>query len=149
MTVAAAGIAVAAVGTTIQIIQSRNAAKQKARAARQQAESKRLQASEILARFGINAKITKEEGRLFQAEQTVRAIKAGLGRSTTLAFLEDTQRKIDRAVELDRRDAEFKASQLERGADIDVRLAQDIKKASRLQTAGLFLSGVSRGISVS
>jgi len=148
MSLAAVGVGAAVGGTAVQIIQARNAAKQKSRAAREQAQAKRLQAGEILARFGINAGITREEGRVFQSEQIGRAVKSGLSESSTLALLEDTQRKIDRAIELDRRDAEFRAGQLETGATIDERLARDIRKAKRLETAGIFLTGVARGAAV-
>ena len=141
----ATGAAVAVVGgTALKIAADRKAAKAKARAARAEAGAKRAQAFELLERFEINADALRQEGEQFKATQIAIAAGTGLAEKSLLTLMEDTNRKITREISNQRREAEFKADQVIAGADIDTKLAGDIKSASRLQTIGTFLQGASR-----
>lgn len=140
----AVGAAVAAVaGTALTIAGQRKAAKNEARAARENASQKRLQALELLDRFEINSQSLLLEGELVKGKQRVSFAGKGIevGAGSALSTIEETNSIVARQLLLDRKEAEFKAGQLRKGADIDVRLAGDIKSARKLQNIGAFLSG--------
>ena len=135
----AAALAVA--GTITQVIATEKRAKAQERAAKDQATAKRLAAEEVLERFKFNAEALRTDAFSFQQEQIAAAAKAGLSEQSTLIAMEGTQARLDRQLDIERREAEFKAAQLRAGADIDLRLAGDIKKAKRFEQAGTFLQG--------
>ncbi len=135
----ATGAAVAAVvGAGIAIKGQRDAAKASARAARENAAQKRLQALELLDRFEINAQTTFLEGELLKGKQRTSFAAKGIevGAEGALSTIEETNALVIRQIMLDRREAVFKAAQLEKGADVDLRLAGDIRRAQRLQSLG-------------
>ena len=134
--------AAAIVGTAISVSAKRKAAKAEARAASERAEAKRKQAYELLDRFEINKQVLQREGKQIKSRQTAAFTKGGIdvGTGTPLHVMEDTNLKIDREIINQKREAEWKADALMRGADIDLRLAGDIKKASDLETMGSFLN---------
>ena len=136
-------IAAAVIGTAVQISAQKKAAKSQARAARENANAKRLQALDLLDRQEINAQALRAEGELLKGKQKVGFGGKGIdiGTESALNVIEETNSIVARQLLIDRREAEFKAAQLRSGAAIDVRLAGDIRSASRLQTAGTFLSG--------
>ncbi len=135
--------AVAVAGTAISVIGQRKAAKAQARAARENAQQKRLQALELLDRFEINSQSLLVEAELTKGKQKVSFAGKGIDISagSALSTIEETNAVVAKQIMLDRREAEFKAAQLRRGADIDVTLAGDIRRAQRLRTVGTFLSG--------
>tara|TARA_R110000782_G_scaffold183574_1_gene273867 strand:+ start:4807 stop:5274 length:468 start_codon:yes stop_codon:yes gene_type:complete len=140
----ATGAAVAAVaGTAITIAGQRKAAKAQEAAANSNAAQKRLQAMELLDRFEINSQGLKAEGELMKAQQQTSFAGKGIdiGSGSALSVIEETNSLVARQILLDRKEAIFKASQLQRGADTDTRLAGDIRSASRLAQVGTFLSG--------
>ena len=145
----ATGAAVAVVASTVvQIDASRKAAKARARALRARADGKRQQAEELLKRNEFNIEQQEMAAEEFKGSQIVGFAKAGvaLGTGVTLAALEDTQTRLDRAIQISREEAEFKANQLLAGADIDTRLASDVRSAERRERLGIFLGGAKQTI---
>ena len=140
----ATGAAVAVVGgTALQAYGQYKASRARERAARAQAEAKKQQAFEILDRFEVNAGLLRRRGEQVKARQVLATVASGveISDTTTLVALEDTNRKISEQIAFERREAEFKAEQLFRGADIDTQLAGDIRKARPFELAGTFLQG--------
>lgn len=130
-------------GTILSAYGQDQAAKAQAKAAKAQAAAKREQADEILKRAKFNAITMREQGRVLQAQQIASYAKSGvaLTSSSTLATLQDTVSTVSLSVQQMLDEADFKANQLKMGANVDTRLASDIKKASGWQVAGTLLSG--------
>lgn len=130
-------------GTILGAIGQRKSAKAQAAAAKAQAAAKREQADEVLKRAKFNAIVMREQGRGLQAQQVASYAKSGvaLTSSSTLATLQDTVSTVSLSVQQMLDEADFKANQLRMGADVDTRLASDIKSASNWQVAGTLLSG--------
>lgn len=145
-----AAIAVAVASTGVQMYSARKAAKAQERTMRAKAEAKRIQAEELLKRNEYNIEQLELEAEEFSGAQIARMAKSGvgLGVGVSLTALEQTQERLTRAVNISRREAEFKASQLRAGADIDTRLGSDIRSASRRERAGIFLSGAAKTASL-
>lgn len=137
--------AVVVAGTVMSYIGNKQAAEDQEAAARIQAENKRLQAKEMLERFELNKEEMLRTEKNVIGQQLAAYSKSGVdvGSGAALAVMEDTNRKIQRQIRLEKREAEFKAEQLYRGADIDLSLAGDISKASKIQNIGIFLRGAS------
>lgn len=139
----ATGAAVAVVaGAAIQMYGQYKSSRARERAARAQADAKKQQAFEILDRFEVNAGLLRRKGEQFKSQQILATVASGveISDTTTLVALEDTNSKITEQIAFERREAQFKAKQLFAGADIDTRLAGDIRKALPLQQTGTFLS---------
>jgi len=138
----AAGIAL--VGTGLQIYGQREASKATERANLEIAESKRLQAFELLDRFETNADALRTRGKRFQDIQASQYAKGGvdIGQGSPLVAQAETLSLVDRQISLERKEAQSKADALMRGADIDTRLAGDVAATRDLQTAGLFMGGL-------
>jgi hypothetical protein len=130
-------------GTILGAIGQRKSAKAQARAARAQAAAKREQADEMLKRAKFNAAVMREKGRGLQAEQIGAFAKSGvaLTSGSTLAALQDTVSTVSLSVQQMLDEADFKANQLRMGADVDTRLAGDIRSASKWAIGGTLLSG--------
>lgn len=140
----ATGAAVAVVaGTAISIAGQRKAAKAKRAATESNAAAKREQALELLERFELNSQNFKAEGELLKAQQQTGFAGKGIdiGSGSALSVIEETNSMVARQIMLDRKEADFKALQLNRGAAVDMNLAGDIESASRLSQIGTFLSG--------
>ena len=137
--------AVAIVGTAVSMYSSKKESRAKQEAAEANAEAKRIQADELMDRFFINKDLLTLEAQSFQGSQIAAFAKGGveLGTGTALVALENTNRKLQRRNEIDRQEAEFKASQLRMGADIDTRLGSDIRSAEKFNQTSIFLNGVS------
>ena len=134
--------AVVAFGVTMQYFGNRKAAKAQEAAARKQAALKRFQANEMLDRFKLNEASLLRTEQETVSKQIGAMVKSGGGiTSSSLLLLEDTNRKIQRQISLEKREANYKAEMLIRGADVDLSLAGDIDKASKVQNLGLFLTG--------
>jgi len=135
--------AAAVVGTIVQLSAKSKEAKAQARAARSNAESKRLAALELLDRFELNTQALIVEGERLKAQQKTDFAGKGIdiGTGSALDVVEETNSLVAQQIILDKKEADFKAGQLLRGAEADVRLAGDIKKGARLEKLGIFLSG--------
>lgn len=138
---AAVGLQVA--GTLLGAAGARKSSKAQARAARAQAAAKREQADEMLTRAKFNAAVMREQGRGLQQQQIAAYAKSGVALSSgsTLATLQDTASNVNLGIQQMLDEADFKANQLRMGADIDTRLASDIRSAGKFQTVGTLLSG--------
>ncbi len=150
MAAGAAAIAVTVASTAVQMHSARKAAKAQERAMRAQAEAKRIQAEELLKRSEFNIEELELEAEQFAGAQIAELGKSGvgLGVGVSLVALEQTQERLTKAVNISRREAEFKAEQLRAGADIDTRLSSDIRSASRRERTGIFLGGVAKTASL-
>lgn len=129
--------------TLIQAQASKKEAQAQEKALKQRADAKKVEAFELLARFKINAESLRREGEDIKAAQVGGFAKAGVEVSTgsPLSVLLDTNIKLARELGLQKREADFKAAQLRRGADIDIELAGDVRKAEKLKRIGIFFSG--------
>jgi hypothetical protein len=130
-------------GTILGAIGQSKSARAQARAARAQAAAKREQADEMLKRAKFNAAVMREQGRGLQQQQIAAYAKSGVALSSgsTLAALQDTVSTVSLSVQQMLDEADFKANQLRMGADVDARLAGDIKSAGKWAVAGTLLSG--------
>lgn len=104
------------------------------------AAAKNRQADELLAREGINEQLMLDQS--FQAEQNYGSAfamtgKEGGGIGGMLTIHKNTLASIANA----RRDAEFKASMLRAGAEVDTKLASDLQTAGVISGAGTIISG--------
>jgi len=131
------------VGTAVQLYANKKESDAQEAAAEANAHAKRVQANELLDRFFINKDLLTLEAKAFQGSQAAGFIKGGVdvGTGSALLVMEDTNRKLSRQLEIDEKEAEFKARQLKLGADVDLSLGSDLASASRLQRASIFLSG--------
>tara|TARA_R100001530_G_scaffold135677_1_gene113510 strand:+ start:974 stop:1435 length:462 start_codon:yes stop_codon:yes gene_type:complete len=139
-------IALVTASTAVQMHSARKAAKAQERAMRAKAEAKRIQSEELLKRSEFNIEQLEMEAEEFQGEQISRIAKSGIGGGVglSLSLLEQTQDRLIRAVNISRREAEYKAEQLRAGADIDTRLSSDIRSTSRRERVGIFLGGAAK-----
>lgn len=136
-------VATMAGGTILEMAGNKKAARAKERAALAEAAMKRQMASDMLERFDINRKLTLVKGEQFKASQQAAFAKGGVDISSgaTLIAMEDTNRGIQQHIDLERMEITAQANALIAGADIDTVLARDIKKASKFQNIGSFMSG--------
>ncbi len=140
----ATGAAVVTVAGTVMSIQAqKKEAEAQARAAKENAQAKREQALELLDRLELNNQALIVEGELLKGKQQIDFAGKGIetGTGSALSVIEETNSLVARQLMMDKREADFKVKQLRSGAEADVRLAGDIKSASRLQQMGTFLSG--------
>ena len=136
-------IGVTAASTAYQIYSDRKRAKAEEAAARERGEAKRVQAFELLERFELNAEALRKRGSAFQQEQMAAFAAGGVDvtKGTPLLAMQATKLKVDQQLMIERKEAESKANALFAGADIDTRLAGDIRAAERRGRIGTFLSG--------
>lgn len=135
-----------AAGTVVQLVGAENARQDQEAAAKAQAKLKKEQAQELLDRYEINAKSLKRLGQETAEAQKAAFAKGGVdvGTGAPLLMMEDTYSKIQRQINLEKRESEFKAKQLIRGADIEAKLAGDISDAQKLENLGVFLTGAAK-----
>lgn len=131
---------VSLLGTGIQTYSGISGASSRAEQMRRENELKRLQANELLARQAINEQImTREsgrmEGRAITAFASTGREGAGLGDAIQI------HNNLLESIANTRRDAEFKASMLRRGADVGDELASDVAAAGWLSGVGTILTG--------
>lgn len=143
----AAGIMVT--GAVVSYLGAEEARAQEEKAAKANAKLKKAQAVELLDRFEINSQSLERLGQETAANQQGAYIKGGVDASTgsSLLMMEDTFSKIQRQIGLEKREADFKAKQLIRGANIESDLAGDISKAKKVENIGLFVSGAVKAAS--
>jgi len=144
----AVGAAVALVGTAVTLYGKHKQGKAQEAAIRENAEAKRLQAFEILGRAETNIERLREQAKVFRAGQLGQIVRGGAAiRGQTLVQLEQTNADVLNAIADQRREVNFKAEQLFRGADIDVRLAGDLGTARRISIIGGAIGGVGKAAS--
>lgn len=140
----AEGAAVMAIGGTLMEMEGqKGSARAQAAAARRNAEQKRLEALELLDRFEVNAAAMRGQGEIEVSNQMLNAAARGVdvGSGSTLDMFEQTRAVVAEEIALRRREANFQAKQLMRGASNDERYARDVKRASKYQQWGTFLRG--------
>lgn len=143
-------LSLVAASTIVQYMGNKEEAKAQVKAAKQQSEAKRLQANEILARFKLNEESLNLTKQTVTGSQIAAMAKGGGSGSSVsdLLLLEDTNMKIQRQIKMEKREADFKAESLMRGADIDMSLAGDIDRASTIQNIGIFLNRASKAANI-
>jgi hypothetical protein len=134
--------AVAVIGTGFQIYANNKEAKAKSAAARASADAANKQAIDLLERYRINAEFLKVEGRAFIGDQIAASAELGRG-DAPLLLLEETNMKVQKQLDIEEMEAESKAAAIRSGAQVDLQLAGDIRRANRTRNVGTFLSGVS------
>lgn len=109
------------------------------KSANEQASLKRAQAKELLARTELNVQETFRQGERLKGQQVTSFAGSGvdLGSSSVLAMLEDSAGQIRRDVYNMRKEANFDADQLMKGAEFDVRAGK------RAATMGFIGAGTS------
>ena len=143
-------IAATAVSTIVQFQSAAEQAKAQVKALEAEAETKRLESLELLERFNINAESLKKDVRVHEGEQVALLAKSGVavGSGSSLSIMVDNAKKLQRELDNREREAQFKVDQLNRGADIDIELAGDVRKAGRLRRIGIILGGVGNTASI-
>jgi len=139
----AASTAVLAAGTGLQAYSKYQEGRQRAEAAKQEAKFKRAQAREMLERLALEEKNIQEEGEQVKAQQLSSFAASGveLGTGATLIALEDTNSRVAQRISNIRRDVNFRASQLKRGADFSMTEAGQFREAGTIGAAGSLLAG--------
>jgi len=136
-----AAVGAMVVGSLISAKGTMDAADAQADAAKASARAKRGQAVELLKRANINADRTRASGEALTEDQKGQFAAGGVsvGSGSTLAVMNDTMNQVEQSVRDNLQEANFKASMLRAGADVDVSLAGDIKTASKFQAAGTLI----------
>jgi hypothetical protein len=135
---AAVPLILMAAGTAVDVGANIKAGQDEGDALQAEAANRRREADEVEARARINERAILRQGRAFLGDQTNAFAGAGVDASgSTLDVLEQTASEIRMDVELNRRDAAFRADQLRRGA-----ISAD-KAAGNARTAGLLRAGSS------
>lgn len=131
------------IGTGVQVGGQIAAGNARSKAAQQQAQIKNEQADELLKRAETNILAIKRQRNKVVSQQASGFAKANVEASgSMLEVLENTEVEFKREVVNARREAEYKADQLRRGADIDLQLASDIKTASTIGGIAAGIGGV-------
>jgi len=138
---AAAGPALIGIGTVAGIASSLSESEAAARRRRDIARENRRKSIEVMERLEITSEQLRLEAQGISAEQTVKGISAGLSAESSLRLITDTERKLQRQLVIERREAEFRAEALLRGADIEERLAKEEKKAGKLRAFSFLARG--------
>jgi hypothetical protein len=132
-------------GTALQLYGQYEAAQQQAEAAKRSAEAKRQMAADLLKRASYNIEETRKEGDIFASEQLGAYTKAGVAfEGSVLLALEETAYKVSQSMINQQREADDKAKALYMGAEIDVQLAGDIRRAAWINMAGTAMSTVGK-----
>ena len=134
------------IGTGLKIIGQRKASDAEEAAARKEAELKRQQAFNILERFEMNEKAARRKGESFKQSQIGAFASSGaaVGEGSSLLALEQTNRTLQRAIDLEKFEAEAQANALLTGADFQDVFAEGIKSSKDFESLGLFFSGAAR-----
>lgn len=133
-----APLIIAGVSSAVSTYSSIKSGFDQAKAKEREAALMNLQADELLARQLINEKIMREESERRQLQFGSAFAATGAGGGGVGAILK-MKEDLESNIELTRRDANFKADMIRRGADINLQLASDIR-------VGSIISGVSSGI---
>lgn len=104
--------------------------KKKAQAARELADMRERQAQEVIKRSEFNVDSFRAQGRQIQSTQQNVAASSGIdiGSGNVLMALEDTNKKMQDAIALERRDAQWQAYSIRSGAQVARKEAEDIRK---------------------
>lgn len=139
---AAAGL----VGTGLGVYADYQKSKAQQRAVEEGADAKRQQAYELLSRSDVNIQRLKREAEVFKATQVGQVARSGAAlRGNTLIQMEQLNSDLLETIADQRREAAFKAEQLMRGADIDTRLASDIRQDRSLSLFAGILGTAGKG----
>lgn len=138
--------AAAIAGAGLQAYGQYKSAQDQAWAARQQAKLKRAQANEIRERLALETKQIARKGENVKANQALAFAKGGvaLGAGAPLIAMEDTNSKIADEIEFTRRDALFRATQIEQGAKYEEKAAGQYQTAGNIGAAGTLLGAAGR-----
>jgi len=131
----------------ISAVSSYQQGQQEAAAFRDQARARQKQAEEFMKRFETNVEFTRLEGKKFGESQKAAFVKGGvaLGSGVNVATMEDTARRIERRIRLDRIDAESKRDAILMGADLDEQRAELAQKNATIKAFGTLASTAASG----
>ena len=138
-------VAATVIGTTITLIGNRKAAEAQDRAARGEANLKAQQAEDLFQRFEINRRSIIREGQQVAGAQKAGFAKGGVsvGEGSTLLALEDTNRAVSEAIDVEAFETNAQIAALKAGADLDIAFGQGIRNAERTGRLGTLLTGAS------
>lgn len=137
----AAGAVAAGVG--LDIYASRKAMKQETAALEAQAAERELAATELMERFEIRSEISRMETTKLIGKQKAAFAKGNVdvGTGTPLLAAEEAFRLSERAISLEKREADFEYNQLLRAAEADKAAAEDERKAFKIRTISKVIQG--------
>ena len=122
------------------------AGQQSASAYKAARRAKKKQAAKFMERFEMNAEFTRLEGETFKGTQAVEFAKRNvdIGSGASLKAFEDTARKIERRIEVDRLMAENQRDAILMDADLDLQRAKGAQQAGTYGAISSFLSGATK-----
>jgi 4-diphosphocytidyl-2C-methyl-D-erythritol kinase len=132
----------AIVGAGMQAYSQYQSSQQQAENARIQAKMQRQQAKQLLELHELQKIDLKEQGEVFKSQQMAAFAAGGVavGTGSTLSAMEDTNRKIIKEIEYNRRETMFKVGQIKMGADLDMAQANDMETAGKIQVGSTLLT---------
>lgn len=115
--------------------------KSQAKAAKMNASLKERAALEVFDRAEFNIGQLEKDAIRFKGKQQSIAASSGIdiGSGNVLMALEDTNQRLVEAVEIEKREAEWRANAIRAGASLDMQQARDIKKSLTPNLAGTAL----------
>lgn len=135
-----------AVSLAMNAVSQVSSANAKADAMAKDAQLKRAQASELLSRASANAATFQRQGDRLRGSQVNALANSGVdvGSGSSLTMMEDTAHMVTKQIADMQREAQFKADQLNRGADVSMDLASETSLAGWLNAGGSILGGASK-----
>ena len=133
-------LAIAAVSTVAKIAADQHSAKQQQKVMNARADAKRSQSAEMLDRFEINKDLIIRKGEQVKAGQLGAFASAGVDvtEGTPLVAMENTNRLIAEEITNTARDVNFRASQIQIGANQDIQAGVNARNAANI-SAGVDL----------
>lgn len=132
-------------GTAMTMYNQYSQNKAQAKAAKANADIKERMALEQFERAEFNIGQLEKDALRFKAKQEVTAATSGASGGNLLMALEDTNARLVEAVEIEKREAEWRATAIRAGAALDRQQASDIKKSLFPNLAGTALQGAMYG----
>ena len=119
--------------------------KAQANAAKANASIKERMALETLERADFNISQMQKDALRFKGRQETIAASSGASGGGILMALEDTNERLVEAIEIEKREANWRANTIRSGAQLDIQQYRDIKKSlfpdlagTALQTGSLY-----------
>lgn len=130
-------------GTAVQMYGQYKQSRNQAEAEERQAAIRRMQSQEMLARQVLNEQVLRDAEIQEEGKAVALAGESGTG-NLGLGSIMRLRHNLSRTIEFSRREASFKAKMLELGADVDTKLASDMRSAGDIGMAGTLLTGVAK-----
>lgn len=139
MAVPAIFAAMALGGGIIKAYGEEQAARQEAEAYDEQAQIEAIEAREVISRSVFNRDEAERNAQYFIKQQEAQIGKGGGFGGTATTLLDDTNFKLSLEKQKIKREAEFRANQLIRGAQFKQKTARNIRSGATLRAIGSLL----------